>query len=404
MERHRRRRRPRRAKAEEPRPDGARTDRLRRRRRSAVERRQALVVYALAAVVAFAAVVGAWYVASQLLNDGEEVKGPGHLTLLTLTAPDTGEAVAAALVVRDAQAPRYALYVIPPDLLLSGPNDEYVFAADSMATGTLQEDLERVVGTPIDAAYVLPASALGDLAPADELRVELERPVTLEIDGVERTSEDEMVVEAGDLAELFAATRSGGYDGTTVQEGVWAAVLRAATLRPAAAQPQVVATIAAAASGTADRWYLDDALKGLSAGEVTVARMPSTSRVAEGQFAFVPDKEGIMAEITRKGPGYNPQFTVIVRNGSGKVGVGTAVVQRLSVLDVNLPSPLNADDFDHRQTRIFAGSGALPLAEDIRAILGRGVVLNGADLPSDTVLVIVGDDLKTRDLKPKDQP
>ena len=40
----------------------------------------------------------------------------------------------------------------------------------------------------------------------------------------------------------------------------------------------------------------------------------------------------------------------------------------------------------------------------IRPILGRGVVLNGADVAPDTVLVIVGDDLEAEDLKPKDQP
>ena len=34
------------------------------------------------------------------------------------------------------------------------------------------------------------------------------------------------------------------------------------------------------------------------------------------------------------------------------------------------------------------------MAEDIRAILGRGVVLDGADLPHGTIVVIVGDDFK----------
>lgn len=384
--------------------EGSRTERLRQRRRSAVERWQAVVVYVLAAVVAFAAVFGAWYVTSRLLDDKEEVRGPGHLTLLALTAPGSSEAVAAALVVRDATAPRYALYVIPGELLLFGPNDEYVFAADSMASGDLEEDLERVIDTPIDAVYALPVSALEDLAAADELRVELSRPVTLERDGVDRTYKDEMLVGMDDIAELFVATGSGGYDGTTVQEGLWTAIMKAATLRPADARPQVIAKVAGAASGTSDHWYLEDALGGLSAGGAAVARIPSTSRVAEGQFAFVPDPGGIMADITRKGSGYRCRFTVIVRNGSGKVGIANAVVQRLSVLDVNLPSPINADTFDYRQTRILAGSGALALAEDIHGILGRGVVLNGADLSPDTVLVIVGDDLKVEDLKPKDQP
>ena len=362
------------------------------------------MLFVLAVVVAFVAVLGAWSLASRLLGGGEEARAPGHLTLVTLTAPDSGKAVAAALIVRDATVPGDTLYVIPPELLLAGPNGEYVFAADSMATGDLEADLERVIGAQVDAAYVLPAGALDDLAGVDALQVELGRPVTVRRDGVTRTYEDRMVLEGNEIAGMMATPQSGGYDGTTVQEGIWTAVLRAASLRPEDSRSQSISAIAAAASGTTDRWYLEDALKGLSAGGGRVARMPSTSRVAEGQFAFVPDPEGIMAGITRRSSGYDAQFTVIVRNGSGKVGIGDAVVRRLATLDVNLPAVGNADRFDYRQTRILAGSGALAVAEDIRAILGRGVVLNGADLAPDTVLVIVGADLKAEDLKPKDQP
>ena len=93
-----------------------------------------------------------------------------------------------------------------------------------------------------------------------------------------------------------------------------------------------------------------------------------------------------------------------MRNGSGRVGVGQAVAEQLAILDVNLPAPTNADTFDYRQTQILAGSRALPVAEDIRAILGRGVVLDGADVPPDTVVVIVGADTELEPIKPKDQP
>ena len=72
-------------------------------------------------------------------------------------------------------------------------------------------------------------------------------------------------------------------------------------------------------------------------------------------------------------------MTVQVLNGSGKVGVGEAVVERLASLDVNLPGPLNADSFSYRQTQILAGADTLPVARDIRAILGRGVVLDGPE-------------------------
>jgi hypothetical protein len=126
--------------------------------------------------------------------------------------------------------------------------------------------------------------------------------------------------------------------------------------------------------------------------------------VAEGQFAFVPDKDGIQAQITRRQEGYRSQYTVVVRNGSGRLGIGGEVVQVLSALDVNLPQATNADRFDYHQTRILAGAGALKVAEDVRAKLGVGVVLNGAEVPGDTVLVIIGDDLSSEDLNPKDEP
>jgi hypothetical protein len=369
-----------------------------------VERRQAFVLYVLAVVVAFGAVIGAWYVAARVLGGGEEERAPGRLTLVTLTAPDSGKAVAAALIVRDPAIPGSTLYVIPRELLLAGPGGEYVFAADSMATGDLQADLERVIGVQVDAAYTLPADALGELADVDALQVELGRPVTLLRNGVEHAYTDRVVLAASEIAEMAAAPGSGGYDGTTVQEGLWTAVLQAGALRPESARSQTVGALAAGASGSSDHRYLEEALNGLLSGEVAVMRMPSTSRVAQGQFAFVPDPEGIMAGITRKGSGYHSQFTVEVRNGSGKVGIGEAVAQRLAAMDVNLSATGNADRFDYRQTRILAGSRALSVAEDIRAILGRGVVLNGADVAPDTVLVIVGDDLEAEDLKPKDQP
>jgi hypothetical protein len=44
------------------------------------------------------------------------------------------------------------------------------------------------------------------------------------------------------------------------------------------------------------------------------------------------------------------------------------------------------------------------MARSIRAILGRGVVLDGSDLPKDTIRVIVGDDFQPPQPSPKDQP
>ena len=118
----------------------------------------------------------------------------------------------------------------------------------------------------------------------------------------------------------------------------------------------------------------------------------------------MPDAEEIQAGITRRSPAYHSDVTVQVLNGSGKIGVGEAVVERLASLDVNLPKPLNADSFSYKQTQIMAGADTLPVARDIRAILGRGVVLDGPDLPEGTIQVIVGDDFKASQSGTKDQP
>ena len=127
--------------------------------------------------------------------------------------------------------------------------------------------------------------------------------------------------------------------------------------------------------------------------------LPSRGMTARGQFAYRPDGELIRARITRESPTYDAPFTVIVQNGSGEVGVGRAVAERLAVLDVDLEPVTNASSFDFKATQILAGDKALAAAEDVRAILGRGVVLKGRDLPDDTIVVIVGKDLKAKDLQ-----
>ena len=387
-----------------PATKGYRVGRLRRRRRTRAELWQAWVLYALAGVVAFGAVFGAWYVGSRWLKKPEEQAKSGYLALVTLTASGSGERVAAALVVKDAADGATGLYVIPKELLLEGPKGEYVFAGDALAAGTLKQDLQRVVDARIDAQYQLPVTALGDLTAAGEFQLSLSDPLELDLAGTKRTFADRAIVSASEVPALFAASGPSGYDAARMQEALWKAMLDAAALRPGDVRARAARAAAGRASGSADTWYLDDALRGLTGGDVVVARIPSDSRVAEGQFAFLPRADDIMAEITRKAPGFRSRYTVVVRNGSGRVGVGQAVAERLAILDVNLPAPTNADTFDYRQTQILPGSQALPVAEDIRAILGCGVVLDGADVPPDTVVVIVGADAKLKHTEPKDQP
>jgi len=381
-----------------PDPKGYRVDRLRRRRRGKLERWQAWTLYALAVAVAFAAVWGAWYVGGRLVGKKQTPHKPGYLALIKLTSA-SGQPVASALAIKDAHGGGYSLYVIPRDLLLDGPHGEYVFAGDSMTAGTLKEDLQRVIGAKVDAVYSIPVASLAELAGTDQVQLSLPATVELGMNGADTTFKDKAVVQSSAIPDLFAASGPTGVDAANMQQALWTAVLQAAALRPADARAATARHIAARAGGQAGSGaqgatgVLPDALKGLTSGRATVAQVPATSRVAEGQFAFVPDPEGIMAAITRKSPDYHGAYTVLVRNGTGAVGAGEAVAKRLAVLNVDLPPVGNAGSFDYRQTQIIAGRKAVPMAQDIHAILGRGVVLDGADLPANTIVVVVGRDL-----------
>jgi hypothetical protein len=385
-----------------PDTEGFRVNRLRRRRRGRVERWQTWLLYGMAALVGFAAVLGAWYVAGGLGDDEAEPKPQGYIALLTFKGEGGGSPAAAALVIKDAATKEYSVYVVPRELLLEGPHGEYVMAGDAMTGGTLRQDMQRVIGTKIDGEFALPAESLVRLAGASKLRLDLEKPVALKLGGVKRGYSGETTVPAADVPDLMAASGPSGYDASRMQEAVWTAALDTASLRPLQELRQSARRIARSSSDTG-RVDLVDALVGLSSGHALVERVPSSSRVAEGQFAFLPDTSAITAQITRHAPGYRSRFTVILRNGNGRVGVAEAAALRLAGLDVNLPSPTNADSFDYRQTQILAGKDALRVAQDIRAILGRGVVLDGAQLPPTTVVVILGSDVKAADLEPKDE-
>ena len=380
-----------------PDPKGYRVDRLRRRRRTKLESWQAWTLYVLAVVVAFGAVWGAWYLGGRLVGKKQTPHQQGYLALIKLTS-DSGQPVAAALAIKEGSG-GYSLFVVPRDLLLDGPQGQYVFAEDSMAAGTFREDLQRVIGAKVDAVYSVPVSSLAKLAGTDQLQLRLAKPVQLPFGGTDATFKDKAVVQTSDIPELIAADGPSGVDAADMQQALWTAVLQAAALRPADARAATARSVAASAAVQASpgaavgSGVLADALRGLTSGRATVAQVPATTRVAEGQFAFVPDPAGIMSSITRKAPNYSSRYTVLVRNGTGAVGAGEAVATRLAVLDVNLPPVGNAGSFDYRQTQIIAGRKAVPVAQDIRAILGRGVVLDGADLPADTVVVIVGKDL-----------
>ncbi len=379
---------------------GYRSDRLRRRRRSRVERSQAWLLYLLAGGVAFVAVLGAWHIADPLFGDRAETAQPGYLAALQLTVPDREAPAAALLVVRDATGARPGVYLVPPDLLLEGPHGEYVFAEDAMAAGDLAADLGRVVRVPVDAVFTVPVSVLGRWSGSVGLQVDLDATVNVGLGGDTLTVEDGDTVATADLPAIFAAADGDREDACRLQVALVGAALEAAALRPEEERH----TLTGPSPSTLSQPALAAVVADIVSGEAVVECFPADTRVAEGQFAFVPLAEEVQAHITRRSPAYDAAVTVQVLNGSGRIGVGQAVVERLSGLDVSLPEPLNADSFSYAQTEIITGREMLPVARDIRAILGRGVVLNGPGLPARTIQVIVGADFEAQQSSPKDQP
>jgi hypothetical protein len=385
-----------------PETEGYRVKRLRSKRRGRIERWQLWLLYGMAAFVGFAAVLGAWYLAGGLGHHDAKPQPQGYLALLMVRAAPGGPPAAAALAIRDASTHAYSLYVIPRDLLLSGSGGEYVMAGDAMSAGSLKADFQRVIKAPLDDVYVLPPDALTRLAGATELSLGLNDPVTLTVGGVKRGYKGATTVPATDVPLLMAAEGDTGFDAAGIQTALWTAAFSDASVRPPTDLAAAARQIANASTGS-PKAHLIDALVGLSSGHAVIDRVPSTSRVAEGQFAFLPDTEAITAQITRRAPRYRSRYTVELRNGNGAIGVGEAAAKLLAGMDVNLPAPTNADSFDYKRTEILAGRSAVQVAQDIRAILGRGVVLSGSQLPATTVVVILGHDITTSDLEQRDK-
>ncbi len=118
---------------------------------------------------------------------------------------------------------------------------------------------------------------------------------------------------------------------------------------PTAQQSATIKAIAARHKGSA-RADARDLLGALVSGRVTVARLPSDGQDSEGQFAWRPDAAAITAQITRNAREFNAPYTVVVENGSGVLGIGTMVVNRLAGLNVNLPAVRNAASFNYNVT------------------------------------------------------
>ena len=378
--------------------EGYRAQRLAARRSRRWGSLQNLALYALAAVVAFGAVLGAVHLAHSLRQHHVLPSGASYLALVTIGAGEKQAKPMAALLVHDAGLNTSTLYTIPPDLLLTEPGGEYVMAGDVLAEGQLKPYLERLVNAPISYTLDLSYSDLAKLSGGGDLRVTASPPFSLQAGDVMRLYSGQFSLPASDLALVLSANGKAVTDQANAQDAFLSAAFAGAALVPAAQRAQTAKAIADRQKGLA---HVDarDLLATMSSSNMSVARLPSNGQTAEGQFAWRPDPTAIVAQITRNARDFKAPFTVAVENGSGVLGIGGLVVKRLAGLDVNLPPVSNADSFDYSVTQIRAGAKAFGVANQVRGILGRGVVLTGSGLPDNTIQVIVGKDLTAKDLQ-----
>jgi len=379
---------------------GYRTQRLRERRAERGRRLQFAALVLVAAAVALAAVLGAAFMARQLMAKHPAKVDLGYVALLTVGAGESGRQPVSYLVVYNRSLGSYRVFAVPRTLLLEGPHGEYVMAGDLMGTADFAPYVSRLIKAAIDFQVGLPYQALAALSGGDSIWVTLNASIGLRIGDAVHEYGDRFSLPSTAIPDVLSADGEKGPEEAAMSVAVLRALLQTAALLPTDARGTAVQRAADLTSDAAVRRRTQALLAGLVDETPIVERIPSHGLTAEGQFAFRPDMEQIMAQVTRWAPRYQSRYTVLVRNGNGDAGVGKLVVQRLAGLDVNLPTPDNAPSFDYSQTQILAGSDALAVAQDIRAILGRGVVLAGGDkVPPTTVVVIVGKDLRTKDLR-----
>jgi hypothetical protein len=378
---------------------GYRASRLAERRSKRSRVAQNWLLYVLAGVVGFAAVFGAVAVGRALTADHGKKTSSSYLALLTFAAEPGGQP-SAALLVQDDAGGGVTLYTVPRDLLLNAPNGALVMAGDVMKDGTLDSYLGRLIGAPVTYALPLTYADLQKLGGGGDVLVSGTRPFSLQVGGATHDYPVQFTVPSARLGQLLGAAGATGEDESDAAQAVWNGALKGAGLQQADVRTKAVAAVAdGLASKGVKKSDARKVLDALLSGRVTVMRIPSTGRVSQGQFAYWPDRAQITAAITRKAPGYQAPYTVVVENGSGAVGVGELVAERLATLDVNLAPVRNADSFDYTQTQILASADAMVMANEVRGLLKRGVVLQGNGLPKGTIVVIVGKDLKAKELK-----
>jgi LytR cell envelope-related transcriptional attenuator len=375
---------------------GYRAQRLKRRRAERSRSWQSITLYVLAGVVAFAAVMGSVYLARRLTAKHVRPTDASFVALVRVGAGESGTSPLSALLLYDQPKRSYSLFTIPRSTLLVGLQDEYLLAGDITAQPEYAAILRKLIKAPVQYRLDLSYDALEKLVGGGQLDVELARSATVQLEGAWHTYKTRFSLPASMLTAALSAPGKTGTEEAAFDMAVLRAVFEAAAMNEAGASAAVEDVAAGDGTGTADARAI---LRGMLDGHVWVGMLPATGRVSEGQFVYRPDNDQILAQITRRAPGYRSKYTVQIENGSGLAGIGQLVAERLAILDVNLPQPKNADSFDYRRTQIYAGSDAFAVAGDVRAILRRGAVLRGAGLPASGIVVIVGRDLKPSELR-----
>jgi hypothetical protein len=375
---------------------GYRRQRLARRRAERSRSWQNVALYVLAGAIAFAAVIGSVYLARRLTAKHLGVTDTSFVALVRIGESTGGGSPLSALLLYDKPSDSYSLFTVPRSTLLVGLQDEYLLAGDITVHPEYARILARLIRAPIQYQLRLSYADLQKLVGTSQVNVELARPATIQLEGAWHTYGKRFSLPTAMLPAALAAQGKTGPDEAAFDMAVLRAVLEAGAMDGRGASAAASAVAAGDGTKQADaRTIVSEML----AGHVWVGMLPANGRVAEGQFVYRPDNDQILAQITRRAPGYRSKYTVQIENGSGLVGVGELVAKRLAILDVNLPRPRNAPSFDYRRTQIYAGSEAYAVASDVRAILRRGAVLRGADLPPTGIVVIVGQDLKPGELR-----
>lgn len=375
---------------------GYRAHRLAKRRAERSRSWQSIALYCLAAAVAFTAVIGSVYLARRLTARHVAVTDASFIALVRVGAGEQGVRPVSALLLYDKPRDSYTLFTIPRSTLLVGLQDEYLLAGDMAPQPEYEALLAKLVKAPVQYQLSLSYADLQKAVGAGKLDVELARPATVQLDGAWRTYQGRFSLPTSMLAKALSAPGKTGTQEAEYEMAVLRSAFEAAAMDRGGISIATEAVRADAGTKEADARAVVGAMLD---GHVSVSMLPAAGQVSEGQFVYRPDNDQILAQITRRAPGYRSKYTVQIENGSGLAGIGELVAKRLTILDVNLPQPRNADAFGYKRTQIYAGADAFGVASDVRAILRRGAVLRGAGLPPTGIVVIVGEDLKPSELK-----